>query len=1141
MVNDWENPQVVGRNKAPAHATLVPYQDAATALRGDRDASAFFRLLNGDWAFAWSPNPAAAPDGFYADDFDAGGWDTIPVPSNWQLQGYGTPMYTNVQYPFPPDNMPEVPKDDNPVGCYRTTFTVPAGWAGRRVFIVFDGVDSAFYLWVNGKEVGYSQDSRLPAEFDLTPYLRPGENTLAVRVYRWSDGSYLEDQDFWRLSGIYRDVYLYAAPAVHLRDVWVRTELDADYRDADLKVRVDVTAYADGVTPDGYQVTATLYDAEQQRVAESVSRIPDEPAFSDARERHLDLTMPVAAPRQWSAEDPTLYTLLVTLTDAAGEVLEVQAYRVGFRKVEIRDGKILINGVPVYFRGANRHEHDPDTGHAVSVASMIEDILLMKRFNFNAVRTCHYPDDPRWYDLCDEYGLYVIDEANIESHGVWDEPSRDPAWLTAFMERGTRMVERDKNHPSVVIWSMGNESGHGPNHAALADWIHAHDPTRPVHYESAHDEPYVDMISTMYPDLERLVAMATAPGEERPFILCEYAHAMGNSPGNLKEYWEIIESYPRLCGAFVWDWVDQGLRRTTEEGEAWFAYGGDYGDTPHDGSFCINGVIFPDRTIHPCMWEFKRVYQPVEVEAVDLAAGRIEVVNKHFFTDLGYLDGAWTLTADGEVVQQGRLPRLTTPSGEREALTLPLTVPDVAPATELRLTLSFALAEAAAWAEAGHEVAWAQFAMPVAAPAAAPLDVAAMPALRLTEAAGEAVVEGGPLRLVVDKAAGTLSSLSYEGRELLVSGPTPNFWRAPTENDMGQWRERAAILWREVGLDSLEHVVREVSVTQPSPQVVEIKVQATCTPPEGWTAPAAPTGEDGPAGVLGQFLAHALDKAALEALCEQLGVDYDALPGTIKAAKVKGLIAPYAEEGRLQELAERIHAVLQATMPDRVPPEFTAAVLGGEAQGGAVTPPPARFECETILSVYGSGDIVIDARVDPASEGLPFLPRIGLQMTLPAGFERFTWYGRGPHESYVDRKAGARVGVYSGTVDEQYVPYIVPEENGNKTDVRWVALTDDDGVGLLAVAGELLEVSAHHYTTEDLTAATHTYELTRQDEITLNLDYAQSGLGSASCGPGRLEQYQLKPEPVAYRVRLRPFAERAESAVGLSKQRFPER
>ncbi|MFN2285065.1 MAG: glycoside hydrolase family 2 TIM barrel-domain containing protein, partial [Anaerolineae bacterium] len=579
MPNDWENPQMVGQNKEPAHATLLPYQDTQSALEGDRNACTNFKLLNGDWQFKWAPNPASAPEDIHVEPFYDDGWDTIPVPSNWQMQGYGVPMYTNVQYPFPPDYMPEVPKDNNPVGSYRTTFTVPEAWDGKQVFIVFDGVDSAFYLWVNGQLVGYSQDSRLPAEFNLTPYLRPGENTLAARVYRWSDGSYLEDQDFWRLSGIYRDVYLFATPAVHIRDFWAQTELDADYHDAVLKISADIANYG-SVNIDGYTLEVQLFDAANRRITHHESRITN-------HESSVTFSLPVINPLKWSAEHPNLYVLLLTLKDPAGNGLEVERCNVGFRKVEIKDGKILVNGAAVYFYGVNRHEHDPDTGHAVSVESMIEDILLMKRFNVNAVRTCHYPDDPRWYDLCDQYGLYLIDETNIETHGVWDEPTRDPVWLTAFMERGSRMVKRDKNHPSIVIWSLGNESGHGPNHAAMAKWIHGHDPTRPVFYDSADHEPYVDIVSKMYPSLERLIELAERPGETRPFIMCEYAHAMGNSPGNLKEYWDLIAQYPRVRGGFVWDWVDQGLRRTTQDGVEWFAYGGDYGESPHDGSFCI--------------------------------------------------------------------------------------------------------------------------------------------------------------------------------------------------------------------------------------------------------------------------------------------------------------------------------------------------------------------------------------------------------------------------------------------------------------------------------------------------------------------------------------------------------------------------
>ncbi len=1131
--NDWENPEMVGAHKEPGHVPLIPYQDQETALTGDRNACPFFKLLNGDWHFHWAPNPSEAPQSFHQEDWDLSDWDTIPVPSNWQVEGYGTPMYTNVQYPFNPDHMPKVPDDDNPVGSYRTTLTLSESWDDREVFITFEGVDSAFYLWVNGRMVGYSQGSRLPAEFNLTDLLRPGENTLAVQVYRWSDGSYLEDQDFWRLSGIYRDVTLVARPRVHIRDFWARPELDDAYQDATLHVQVDVRN--DSPSPvDGYVVEARLLDADDKEIAASTSDV----AVDEDASTTLEMAQEVDNPRKWSAEHPHLYTLLLVLKDSEGQVVEVERCRVGFRQVDVRDGKILINGTPVIFRGVNRHEHDPDTGHAVSVESMMDDILLMKRFNVNAVRTCHYPDDPRWYDLCDRYGLYLIDEANIESHGVWDEPTKDPAWRTAFMERGQRMVERDKNHPSVVIWSLGNESGHGPNHEALADWIHEHDPSRPVHYESAHDEPYVDMISTMYPTLERLAKMAEAPDETRPFILCEYAHAMGNSPGNLKEYWEAIERYPRLRGAFVWDWVDQGLRRTTETGEAWFAYGGDYGDEPNDGSFCINGLIFPDRTLQPSMWEIKKVYQPVHVEAENLPEGELTVHNRYHFSDLSGLGVQWTLSVDDRIVQKNELPSLSTPAGASEQVTIPFDPPPLKAGEEAHLTLSFTLVEGTAWADAGHEVAWAQFEVPFETPEAEPLDVNRMPPLSVVDAEQDTLIESESARMIFNKEAGTLTSLQVQGRDLLKRGPRSNVWRAPTENDRNVWGdERAAIRWRSVGLDRLEERVETFHVIRHAPEVVEVTVKTVSEPGEDFTPPEPPQPEE-QITQLSSFLAWTLEKEAVKALCEHLDVAYDELPGTIKAAKIKGLIADYAGRGQVEDLLQGIYRFLKETAPDRIPAQLEAAMLEDQASAASEFPPPARIRCTYTYTIYGSGDLVIDARVDPEIEGLPFLPRIGLQMEMPGGYETLSWYGRGPHETYVDRKEGARVGVYRGSVDDQYVPYIVPEENGNKTDVRWAALTDADGLGLLVVGTPWLEISAHHYTTQDFTEAEHTYELTRREEITVNLDYAQSGLGSASCGPGRLPQYQVKPEPVHYQIRLRPLGGETETPMALSRQKL---
>ena len=710
--------------------------------------------------------------------------------------------------------------------------------------------------------------------------------------------------------------------------------------------------------------------------------------------------------------------------------MEVQNCKVGFRQVEIRDGQLLVNGAPVLLKGVNRHEHDPDTGHTVSAESMVQDVRLMKQFNVNAVRTCHYPDDPRWYDLCDRYGLYVIDEANLESHGVWDQPSKDPTWREAFLQRAIRMVERDKNHPSVIIWSLGNESGEGPNHAAMAEWVHQHDPTRPVHYHPADHEPYVDMISLMYPTIDRLVEVATREGETRPLVMCEYAHSMGNSTGNLKEYWEAIWGHQRCIGGFIWDWVDQGLRQKTAEGEEWFAYGGDFGDQPNDGPFCLNGLVSPDREPHPALWEHKKVLEPVRVTPVHLATGVVEIANGYDLTDLGGLDVSWSLSADGQVLQKGTLPRLDLAPGQSRKVTIPFSRPDLEPGVEYWLALSFRLAEGTAWADAGHEVAWEQFQVPLATLPRPVLKVEEMPALELEDSPAAATVRGRGWQLVFDKKEGTITSFEHEGVELLQRGPSLQIWRAPTDNDANTWgNERMAMRWRDAGLDRLVEEVQEVTASQLQPQVARVVVRSQWAPPD--------------------------------------------------------------------------------------------AAVG--------------FRCACTYTIYGSADVVIDTHVEPFGE-LPPLPRVGLRLALPGEFDTLTWYGRGPHETYPDRKQGARVGLYSGSVDDQYVPYIVPQENGNKTDVRWAALTGEEGPGLLAVGLPLLNVSAHHFTAEDLTAARHTFELKRRQEIILNLDHLQAGLGNASCGPGRLPQYLIEPVETRFQVRLRPLGPGTASPAAASKQ-----
>lgn len=1032
--NDWENPQVFGINKLPGHTALIPYPDETSALTGNRNSSPYLISLNGPWKFHYTQSPELAPEGFYDLDFDAADWAEIDVPGNWMMQGYDKPIYTNVKMPIPA-NPPYVP-EDNPTGLYRTTFTLPDSWQDRQVLISFDGVESAFYLWLNGHEVGYSQDSRLPAEFDLSPYLKPGQNVLAAMVIRWSDGSYLEDQDHWWMAGIYRDVYLYAVPKVHIFDVFARPELDEHYREGVLKVQAAIKTFG-MARPHDHRVEMQLFDAGGRPVFSSPVSGPVQ--VSDEEIIGVELEQAVSRPEKWSAETPYLYTLVLALKNPQGQTIETVSCKVGFRRVEIKGREFLINGQPVLFHGVNRHEHDDRTGKTVSEESMLTDIKLLKQFNFNAVRASHYPNQSRWYELCDEYGLYIIDEANIECHAMYNRLANEPEWTCAFLERGIRMVQRDKNHACIVMWSLGNESGYGPNHAALAGWIRAYDPGRPLHYEGVirvldwqAGHLVTDVVCPMYPEISRLIDYAQNPRSNRPLIICEYAHSMGNSTGNLKEYWEAIQNHHGLQGGFIWDWVDQGLLKTDETGRQYWAYGGDFGDEINDRNFCINGLLWPDRRPHPAMYECKKIFQPVAVTAKDLAAGVLEITNRQYFSGMDGLRGDWELAVDGEIIRRGALPPLDIPPQASREITLPLKQPEELPAgAEVFLTVRFSLATATAWAGQGHEVAWEQFKLPWPIPAAAPLPLTGMPALNLAQSETEATITGPDFEVTFDKLAGRLVSFRFNDTELLASGPELNVWRAATDNDgfkaAPELPGKLLGQWLAAGLDRLAHQADLVSVQQPESQVVVITVQTT-------------------------------------------------------------------------------------------------------ARAGNIP----RFRHQQRYQIYGSRDVVIHNLVE-AEPGLPPLPRLGLTLQLPGGFEQLTWYGRGPHESYIDRNAGVAVGLYCGSVDDQYVPYIMPQEHGNKTGVRWLTLTGPQDIGLLAAGQQPLEASVGHYTAADLYRAFHTNELTRREEVILNLDYRQCGLGGASCGPGTLPQYLLLPGAYTFTIRLRPYHAVQEDPVKLSR------
>lgn len=1077
--NDWENPQLTGVNKLPGHTPLTPYPTTEMARRGHPEESPYVRQLDGQWKFQLAPNPAAAPPNFFDPRLEVSNWDEVAVPGNWTMQGYDKPIYTNVKMPFAL-NPPYVPPDDNPTGLFRHTFTIPANWQGRQIIICFNGVESAFYLWVNGQQVGFSKDSRLPAEFDITAYVQPGPNTLAAMVIRWSDASYVEDQDHWWMAGIHRSVFLYARPAVYIFDLLTRTELDADYRDADLQVqatvefaRPDVVADYQGQmrtfgsSPPGYYVEMQLFDAAGQPLFQPVAR----PArVSDWAMTRVNLSQKIANPHKWTAETPHLYRLVLTLKDAAGHPVEAVGCNIGFRAVEIKNRELLINGQPVLLKGVNRHDFHDRLGKTVPEETMLADIRLMKQFNINAVRTSHYPNDTRWYELCDEYGLYLIDEANLETHALYNKLCHDPQWTHAFVERGQRMVQRDKNHPCVILWSLGNESGYGPNHDAMAGWIRGYDPTRPLHYEGAisqysallnttntavevdkfPDEALqekarrmgwrmghlvTDVMCPMYPSVEHIIAYAQDPANTRPLIMCEYAHSMGNSTGNLKEYWDAIENNHGLQGGFIWDWVDQALRKVDNQGREYWAYGGDFGDAINDGNFCMNGLVWPDRTPHPALYEYKKVLQPVGVKAVDLAAGKIEITNKQYFIDLSELRGRWELMVDGDIMQQGDLPPLDIPPQRSREVSLPVSRPKLPPGAECFLTVRFSLAQDTPWAAAGHELAWEQFKMPYKAPAPMLLKTGQMPTLQLAETPAEAVITGPDFRLAFDQSRGQIASFAFANTELLRCGPVLNIWRAAIDNDgFKLWPDEENKLlgeWLKAGLNRLEPQVETVAIRQLKPQAVQIEV---------WTVAQA--------------------------------------PGS-----------------------------------------------------------PHEFAHRHTYTIYGSGDVLIDNMVE-ASPDLPPLPRVGLTMQLPGGFEQFSWFGRGPHENYIDRNAGAAVGLYRGTVDEQHVPYIMPQENGNKTGVRWLTLTNESGLGLLAAGDPPLEASVSHYTAADLYSALHTTDLVRRNEITLNLDIRQCGLGGASCGPGVLPQYLLLPGTFTFRVRLRPFDAGKDNPARVSRQQL---
>ncbi|MFF8971185.1 glycoside hydrolase family 2 TIM barrel-domain containing protein [Streptomyces sp. NPDC014995] len=1234
----------------PPHTTLMPYGDLAQALAADRTRSPYRLSLDGTWRFAYAERPDDRDVDFHRTDLDDSSWETIPVPSVWQLHGHDFPIYVNITYPYwGPNGLGEEPQPPaaptryNPVGQYRRTFTVPKGWAGRRTFLHFEGVKSAHYVWINGELVGYHEDSFTPAEYDITEHLKPGTNQIAVEVYRYSDGDWLEDQDMIRLSGIFRSVYLYSTPAVHLRDFKLDTPLGDDYTTAQLSVTASVRDYGNGgdrrdggtgaATGSGglhtvdarYTVDTLLYDADGHPVwprplQQTVHLTP-------GGETTVQAAKAVPAPRLWSAEHPYLYTAVLRLRDPAGKVIETLSHRIGLREFALKDGLMRINGRPVSLRGTNRHEMHPARGTALTRADLVQDIKIIKRMNMNSVRTSHYPNNPQWYELADEYGLYLVDETNLETHGIRSQyPGDHPEWTTACVARAQNMVHRDKNHASVVIWSLGNEAGAGSTFSAMHDWIRSYDPTRVIQYEGD-DRPGVsDIRSQMYETPARVEQRAKDTADTRPYVMIEYSHAMGNSNGNFKKYWDLVRRYDVLQGGWIWDFADQSLNwptpartlltetgpgrlrgallassgtfdraagvsgatvfprdprldltgsltleawvtprvtgfhqpiiakgdtqyalkqtnRTVEffihgggqwvtaswavpddwtgrehhiagvfdadagtltlhvDGEVratrtttrrpanntaplalgndtdnhtrefsgtirrarvyaraltaaeladgrrgpgddgvrfWFdaatvaveekrprektfpAYGGDWGDIPNDGAFVADGIITADRGHTGKAAEVKRVYQAINAAPVPgRAAGTVTLTNEHLFTNLREYNGHWTLVADGKPVRRGQLTRSQLDLAPLSAkdITVPVKLPAApAPGTEYFLELSFTLKESTPWAGAGFEVARQQIPLDAGSPAVTPVPLARVPALTHEDGDTDVTVTGEDFSVTVDKRTGVITSYEAAGTRLITSGPAPNFWRAPTDNDRGNGQHTRNQTWRDAGA---QRTVTGVSVRALRDRAVEIKVTGT-------------------------------------------------LPTTVQST-------------------------------------YT-----------------------TTYTVFGNAEIKVDHTLHPGAASLPYIPEVGSLLFLPARLEHLHYYGRGPEENHWDRNNGTDVGLYSGTVSGQWTPYIRPQENGNRTDVRWVALTGRDGVGLLATGEPLLEVNASHFTPEDLSAgARHDYQLTPRREVVLRLNHRQMGVGGDnSWGAHTHDEYKLFADrDYAYTYRLRPLTD----------------
>lgn len=1030
---EWENPEIFQINREKPTASFYRYENATTSLANESwNNSPFYKSLNGTWDFYYADSVTARPTDFYKDGFSLKGWNTIEVPSNWELKGYGIPFYTNIIYMFPA-NPPFIPHDTNNNGSYKREFEVPETWNGKDIYLHFEGVSGAMYVWVNGVKVGYNEDSKTPAEFKINDFVKKGKNTVAVQVLRWHDGSYLEDQDFWRITGIERDVYIYATNKVTVKDFRVTSDLENDYKDGVFNLSIQIDNSSNGNSNNIASIK--LLDAEKTVYSDTKTVAVKKGSTT------LNFNTKLPNVKTWNAETPNLYTLLIELKDKKGNVTESTSIKVGFRNVAIKNNQFLVNGKPVLIKGINIHDHSETEGHVISEALTMKDLELMKQNNINAIRCCHFPKNAHFYRLCDKYGFYVIDEANIEVHGMGTtnqgldgnkakqavHPAYLSQWSAAFLDRTIKMFERDKNHPSIVTWSLGNEAGNGINFQTTYKWLKDHDTTRPTQYEGATGANNTDIQAPMYWPIEKMIDYVKNK-QTRPLIQCEYSHSMGNSTGNFQDYWDVIEKYPTMQGGFIWDWVDQGILTQNEAGEKFWGYGGDFGgfNYQNDENFCSNGIIAPDRTPHPALFEVKKVYQYIKFKAADLKEGEISIKNIYDFTNLNQFQFSYKLMENGIEIASGDLPSLDIASYETKKVKINFSKIQFQNA-EYHLNVYALNKTATDLMPFNHIVAYEQFQLPNEKTAIVKPEVKGI--ISVIQKNATTLISNTNFKIEFDNSKGTLNSLDYGNGNILLKGIEPNFWRATTDNDFGAKTPKSLAKWKQA---TKNQVLKEVKFLKDSKEI-EIKS----------------------------------DKKIKDEITIQTTFDLPAVEGQIVVS----------------------------------------------------------------YTINALGEITVSNQLENIKTDLPHLPRFGNNFIIKNEYQTVNWFGRGPHENYQDRKTSALVAKYSASVSDLYFSYIRPQENGYKTDVRWVTFTNNNGKGVRIERPELLSFSAHHQYNDDFDDGEkkmqrHSTDIKKRDLVNINIDYGQTGVGGDnSWSPNAIahKEYRVNAGNLKYTYKIIPI------------------